>query len=145
MKTIKINEEEYVSMEDYNALKKKKSPNKTDGMIMEQSRVLAITKLERNDKTNGFICSNGWEYFDKDRADLFMNLNNKDTIKCELNGKFMVRISSELLEQAKKTNKAFRGNNKLDVYIKEKNHPILITDGSDLGFILAPRIESEDE
>lgn len=154
IETITLNGKKYVSKKKYDKLEKdfkEITPEFKENrfIVTDPSNVMGIVKVEEeDDKLIVFLGKETWEFPKSNRCDLWQHLDSKEqygeSIVCKVDGEKWCRISSDLYEQAGKTSEAFGGGKDLTVYAKDKNSPVLITTTSNLGFVIAPRVDSED-
>jgi len=141
MEEIKINDKTYIPKEEYDKLNSKKE--KEDFSIVEPCSVMAIVRVTEEGK-NYKISLKNWEFPKENELKLMVELSDKpEKIEGYLKGELFVKLSVDFYKQAEKVTKLWNNLNKstLKVYIREKDSPVLITDGSQLGFVLAPRVE----
>lgn len=141
MTEVKIDGKDYVPKAEYDALKAQLGEKKADFVILEVCNVMGIVKVTEDDES--ITTSNGWKFPKANCCNLIVDLDDTERISCEISKERWVMISRNFYEQATKVFQAW-GGDKLKVYAKEKNTPVLLCNGEGLGFILAPRIEQED-
>lgn len=154
MKEIKINDEIYVlkseavkdSLDKLDSLKEEMKETSREDLIVDSCNIMAMVKPIEEKGTFKVYLKKGsiWEY-PIQKSKLIVDLENKGTIRCEV-GEIYSLISEEYYTKAKKINKLLGGSDKcFKVYLQDTSkQPVLMT-GGNVGFVLAPRIDSEDE
>ncbi len=142
MEIIKLNGKEYISKEEYDKLNSKKE--KEDFSIVEPCNVMAIVRVTEEGKNYKTSLKN-LEFPKANKCKVFQDLNNKEQLELFVKNERFGKITTEFYEQAVEVTKLWNNLNKseISVYAKEKDNVVLITDGSSLGFILAPRINED--
>jgi len=142
MEEIKINDKEYILKKEYDKLK---SPEVKDFKIIEPCNVMCIVQVTE-EKENFKVSVKDWEFPKENKCKVLQDLNNKDQIELFVKDERMGKITTEFYEQAQKVTKLWNKANKreeFNVYVMDKDMPVLLTDGSTLGFVLAPRINED--
>lgn len=148
MKITKIDDKEYVPKEDYDKLKEEKSLDikSSDFYCHEPSNVMLMGKIDNVDAEKFKLKFVDMEFVavNTNITVLFDIQGDGETLDIMRDGKKWSRISKLYYDKAKKIINEWAGNC-VDIHVQEKkNLPVMIR-GEDLAFILAPRVEDEDD
>jgi hypothetical protein len=140
---ISINGIAYVKEDLLKEQETKKEDAERNLYSMDPANVMLIGKIKNFDDESKPLHL----LFDFDRnvseLKLMVNLKRKERIEIWKGKEFWVAISREYYDKANKMIQQWKGETQIYVQ-KEKNLPILIS-GDDLGFVLAPRIEGDEQ
>ena len=120
-----------------------KDKKEKDFYLLDPYNVMAFGKIQNfTDTSKPFHLVTDFER-DNSKIKVVSDLVTGETFEVFNDKKKWGRYSMEYYNRALETTKAWKGG-KLDFYIsKEKDCPLLMAN-DDMGFVLAPRIESED-
>lgn len=121
-----------------------KGKTEKDFYLLDPANVMAVGKIqnfEDSDKPLHLLID-----FERENKDIkvISDLKNEQTFEVWKDNKKWGRYSMEYYKRALEVAKAWRTEH-LDFYITSKKDSPLLMACEDLGFVLAPRIESEDE
>lgn len=117
-----------------------------DACLVDPAMVMSMGKIQNFEEGNSSPLKMYNFEFEKDTSliSAIIDLDREDVIVIKKNKEEWAKISREYYNQACKVATAWNGLNKPIFYLqKEKNNPVLLA-FNDLGFIIAPRIESDD-
>lgn len=146
MKTIKINDVDYVPKKEYDKLSKmvdiEEDPK--DFYPLDPAYIMLIGKVhEKDDKLKfKFLPA---EYI-KDNSNIKILLDvsgDQQVLTIEKDGKYHGRISKEYYDKAIKIIDLWERD--AELHVQKKPHQPVLIKGDDLGFMLAPRVETDEE
>lgn len=115
---------------------------KTEDHLVDACNVMGMEKIIPGE--TGFIKCLGLDFI-KDNVDIkaLTELTRSDVFTIEKNGVVWARLSREYYDKAKRIANEWNSAN-VEFHVRTEKHGPVLMAFDDLGFVLAPRLESEE-